>query len=165
MKTNRSLAAACLLSAGILAVSVGFALAAEEAGKPKPSPEHKKLGYFVGKWTTVGEMKPSPAGPGGKTTSTDLCNWYEGGFAVVCTSTGRGPMGPTKSLGILSYSTEDQAYTYYGVDSTGMSMTTVPKGTVEGNTWTYDDESKMGGKTVKSRYTVQQLSPNAYTFK
>ena len=37
-------------------------------------------------------------------------------------------MGPTKSLGILGYSSEDQAYTYFGVDNTGMSMITIPKG-------------------------------------
>jgi len=130
-----------------------------------PCPELQKLGYFVGKWSSEGDMKPSPAGPGGKFISTDNCTWYEGGFAVVCNSTGKGPMGPTKGLGIMSYSTEDQAYTYYGIDNTGMIMSTVPKGTVAGDTWTYADESKMGGKMFKSRYTIQQLSPTAYTFK
>jgi len=164
MHRQRRFAAVCLV-AMIVAVNVGLVLAAEGPEKPKPGPELQKLGYFVGKWTSEGDMKPSPAGPGGKFTSTDNCTWYEGGFAVVCNSTGKGPMGPTKGLGIMSYSTEDQVYTYYGVDNTGMVMSTVPKGTVQGDTWTYADESKMGGKTFKSRYTIQQLSPSSYTFK
>src|SRR6266849_8088515 len=100
MKSHRMLAVVCL-AAMILAANVGLAPAAEGTEKPKPGPEHKKLGYFVGKWTSVGDMKPSPAGPGGKFTSTDYCTWYEGGFAVVCNSTGKGPMGPTKTMGIL----------------------------------------------------------------
>jgi acyl-CoA thioesterase FadM len=48
----------------------------------------------------------------------------------------------------------------------------VPRGTVEGDTWTYTDESwtytdesKMGDKTVKSRYVMKQLDKKSYTFK
>ena len=43
-------------------------------------------------------------------------------------------------------------------------MTSVPRGTVEGDTWTYTDESLMGGQKVKSRVTLKTLSPTAYTF-
>src|SRR5262245_59022983 len=65
----------------------------------KPGPEHERLGYFVGKWTTEGEIKPSPMGPGGKMTSTDTCEWFDGHFSVVCHSTGKSPAGPSKSVG------------------------------------------------------------------
>jgi Protein of unknown function (DUF1579) len=145
---------------------VGFQLAsmAQTAPAPKPGPEHERLGYFVGKWTTEGEMKPGPMGPGGKLTSSDTCEWFEGGFAVVCRGEGTTPMGPNKSLGILGYSTEEKAYTYYGVDNSMMSMTSVPRGTLTGDTWTYTDESQMGGQKVKSRVTIKELSPTAYTF-
>ena len=70
-----------------------------------------------------------------------------------------------KSVGILGYSAEDKAYTYYGVDNTGMTMSTVPKGPVSGKTWTYTDESTMGGQKVKSRVTLVEESPTAYTFR
>ena len=140
-----------------------FAAAAEPQA-PKPGPEHKRLGYFVGNWTTEGEMKPSEMGPGGKITATDKCTWFEGGFAVVCNSDGKTPMGPSKSIGILGYSSEEKVYTYSGVDNSGMTMTTVPHGTVQGDTWTYHDESMMGGKKVKSRVIIKELSPTAYTF-
>jgi hypothetical protein len=74
-------------------------------------------------------------------------------------------MGPTKGIGIMGYSTDEKAYTYYGVDNSPMTMASVPRGTVQGDTWVYDDEAKMGGKKVKSRYTMKISSPTSYTFK
>jgi len=148
-----------------LVLSSGLALAQAPGEKPKPGPEHKKLGYFVGKWIADADMKPSPFMPGGKVTNRDTCEWFDGGFAVICRSEGKGPMGPTKALGILGYSMEEKAYTYYGLDNSPMNMATVPRGTVEGDTWVYNDESKMGGKMVKSRYTIKVTSPTSYTFK
>jgi uncharacterized protein DUF1579 len=121
---------ACVVSLVGLPVAL---MAQAPPAAPKPGPEHKRLEYFVGKWTTEGEIKPSP-------------------------------MGPSKSLGMLGYSAEEKVYTYYGIDSSGMSMTTVPRGTLAGDTWTYTDESQMGGQKVKSRVTIKELSPTAYTF-
>jgi hypothetical protein len=132
---------------------------------PKPGPEHARLGYFVGKWTAEGEWKPGPMGPGGKTRSSDTCEWFEGRFSVICRSEGTTPMGPSKSIGILGYSTEEKVYTYYGIDNSNMTMASVPRGTVRGDTWTYTDESMMGGKQVKSRVTIKELSPTEHTFR
>lgn len=145
---------------------VGMQLAAAQTAQapPKPGPEHKRLGYFVGKWSTEGEMKPSEMGPGGKFSSADSCSWFDGGFAVVCSGEGKSPMGPSKSLGILGYSAEEKVYTYAGVDNSPMTMTTIPRGKVQGDTWTYNDESLMGGKKVKTRVVIKELSPTAYTF-
>jgi hypothetical protein len=138
---------------------------AEAPAKPTPGPEHKKLAFLVGKWTGESSLKENPFMPAGKYASKDNCTWFEGGFAVICESVGSGPMGPMKSLGILGYSTEEKVYTYYGVDNSGMIGTTVAKGVLTGDTWVYTDESMMGGKMVKSRYTIHQLSPTSYTFK
>lgn len=160
MRTRSPLLFACTVS--IVLVQLG--LVAQAPQPPQPGPEVQRLAYFVGTWTGEGEMKPSPFGPGGKMSSKDTCEWFEGRFAVVCRGEGKSPMGAMKNLGILSYSTEEKAYTYYGVDNTGMIMSTVAKGTVQGDTWTYTDESLMGGMKVKSRVTLKQLSPAAYTF-
>lgn len=143
------------------------AMAAAQAppAAPKPGPEHKRLGYFVGKWTTEGTIEASPMGPAGKMKTTDTCEWFSGGFAVVCRTEGTTPAGPAKSLGIMAYSSEEKVYTYYGVDNSPMAMATVPRGTVEGDTWTYTDESVYGGQKIKSRITLKELSPTAYTFK
>jgi hypothetical protein len=139
-------------------------IAAQHTPAPKPGPEHQKLAYFVGTWTSTGEMKPSPFGPGGKMSYTETCEWFEGRFSVVCRSQGTAPPGPTRGLAIMSYNTEAKAYTYYGIDNSPMNMASVPKGTVEGDTWTFTDESTMGGKQIKSRFTIRIASPTSYSF-
>jgi uncharacterized protein DUF1579 len=148
----------------VSAASLQFAAAqAQEA--PKPGPEHARLGYFVGNWSAEGELKPGPMGPGGKFTSSDTCEWFEGKYSVICRSEGKMPMGPSKSIGILGYNTEEKVYTYYGIDNSNMTMASVPKGTLRGDTWTYTDEGMMGGKKVKSRVVIKELSPTSYTFR
>lgn len=142
--------------AGLFLVSC---IAVTAQAPTKPSAEHQRLAYFVGQWTNVGEMKPGPFGPGGKTTSTDTCEWFEGRFAVICRSEGKSPDGPTKRLGITSYSTEEKVYTYYAIDNSGTPMTTVQRGTVKGGTWTF-----TGGQDAKVRVTLKEMSPTSYTF-
>ena len=138
---------------------------AEAPKAPKPGPEHERLGYFVGKWKGEGTVAENPFMPAGKFTSLDSCEWFEGRFAVVCHTKGKGPTGPTRGLGIMSYNAQEKAYLYYGVENNPMAMTTVPRGTVEGDTWTYLDESRMGDKVLKSRYVIKQVDKKSYTFK
>jgi hypothetical protein len=147
------------------AVLVAGPLASAEAPvAPRPGPGHQRLGYFVGTWSTVGEFKPGPMGPAGPMTMTETCEWLEGGFAIVCHAEGEFPSGPSTSIGILGFNAEDGKYTYYGADDSGATMTTVSRGTVAGDTWTYENESPMGGRPVRTRVTMTVLSPTAYTF-
>jgi len=159
-------AIACLIVPAFLFAALAAEKAAEKpAGPPKPGPETKKLEYFVGNWNTKGELKPNAFGaPSGSYASEDSCKWFEGGFALICRSSGKGPMGPVKSVYMLGYNAEEKVYTYYGIDNGPMVPASVPKGTIEGDTWTYLDESKMGGKLVKSRYVIKTSSPGAYAF-
>ena len=155
-----------LLIAFAIVSATSLPLAAAPAQEaPKPGPEHKRLSYFVGTWKAEGELKPGPMGPGGKFTSTDKCEWFEGRYSVICHSEGSMPMGQSKSIGLLGYSTEDKVYTYYGVDNSSMTMASVPRGTLRGDTWTYTDEGTMGGKKVKSRVVIKELSPTSYSFR
>jgi Protein of unknown function (DUF1579) len=130
---------------------------------PKPGPEHKKLGYFVGKWHSEGDMKPSAFGPGGKMTGDDECSWAQGGFFVACHGTGTGPMGKMTSLGMLGYDTAGKVYTYNGFNSMGENEHAT--GTVEGKTWSYTNESMVNGKMMKGRYTIVEGGPDSYAFK
>jgi hypothetical protein len=155
---------ASVLGAYILMALAGLQSVAAQAA-PKPGPENERLGYFVGKWKAEGELKPGPMGPGGKFTSTDNCEWFEGKYSVVCRSEGNMPTGKSKSIGILGYNPEEKVYTYYGVDNSNMMMGSIPKGTIRGDTWTYNDESMMGGKKVKSRVIIKEVSPTEYTFR
>ena len=95
-------------------------------------------------------------------TWTESCEWFPGGFALVCHSDMKGPMGDVKGLGILGYNAEEKVYTYYGVDSMGFGD--YAKGTVQGDIWTYTSEGKMGGKTVKSRFVLNRVSPATQKF-
>jgi hypothetical protein len=146
-----------------LPVFAGALLAQNPPMMPKPAPELKRLGYFVGKWTNEGEMKAGPFGPGGKFTSTDNNEWFPGGFFMVLHSVGKTPMGPMHEMSVMGYDTDDKVYTYDGFDNMGEHD--VSKGTVQGDTWTWNGESKMQGKMIKGRFTIKELSPASYTYK
>jgi len=139
-------------------------LSAQAPAQPKPGPEHQKLAVFVGRWTETGDMKASPMGPAGKMTSTANCEWFSGGFYLVCRSTGTSPAGPGQSLGILGYNSERKKYTYYGIDNSGMPAEPA-YATVSGNVWTFEGEGTAGGQPFKSRYTITVVSPDEYTYK
>jgi hypothetical protein len=130
---------------------------------PKPGPEQKKLAFLVGRWNTEGEMKPGPMGPGGKFTSTDRNEWLPGGFFLVMHSEGKSPMGPSHEVAVMGYDSEQKTYTYDGFDNMGEHD--ISKGTVEGDTWTWNSESKMGGQMIKGKFTIKVVSPTEYTFK
>jgi hypothetical protein len=133
------------------------------AGPPKPGPEHQKLAYFVGKWASEGDTKPSPFGPAGKFTFTQTCKWFEGGFAVVCHTEGKMLGGTVKGLSVTSYDLGEKTYTYFETNTMGEDI--FSRGMVEGDTWTWTNESKMDGKPVRGRFTLKQLSPDSATYK
>jgi hypothetical protein len=145
-------------------LAFGVLVAAQQPpAPPKPGPEHKPLGFFVGKWKGEGEVKEGPLGPAGKFTSTDSCDWFGGGFHVVCNGTVNGPMGKMSVMGVMGYSAADKAYTNYGLDSLGTGE--LSKGQKKGNVWTFTATSNFAGQTFQSRYTLTETSPTSYTFK
>jgi len=147
------LAGACIL------IGVIMVMAQEHGRPPQPSPEHNKLGVFVGTWKDEAEMQPGPFGPGGKLSLTESCEWFTGGFSVVCHTDTTGFMGDLKTLTVLTYDPEEKLYRFYEFNSVGWSQSA--KGTVDGDTWTLDGESKMGGKLIKSRSTIRLSSPDS----
>jgi hypothetical protein len=148
-----------MLCTTILLLSV---LGLAQMEMPKPGPEHKKLDMFVGSWTLEGDMKPSSMGPGGKMTETENCQWMEGDFFLVCHTDFKGTMGSGTGLSIMGYSTDDKAYTYREFNSWGEFDDS--RGSVEGDTWTWTSDEKMGGTAMKGRFTMKITSPTAYNF-
>lgn len=132
---------------------------------PKPGEEHKKLDYFAGDWSSEGDIKPGPMGPGGKFTGTDHMKWMDGGYFIVIHSEGKmpAPMGNMKSLAVMGYNFQEKKYTYNGFNSMGEADQAM--GTVEGDTWTFTNEVKMGDQMAKGRYIMKILSPKEYSFK
>jgi Protein of unknown function (DUF1579) len=130
---------------------------------PTPGPEVKKLDYFAGNWKIEGEAKPGPMGAGGKFSGTEHAEWMSGGFFLQSHGTESGAMGSGTSLAVYGYDTNEKVYTFHEFSSTGEFVHA--KGTVSGDTWTWTNEDKMEGKTVRGRYTVKVISPASYSAK
>lgn len=135
-------------------------LAQAPPAPPTPGPEHKKLEYFVGKWTVESEIKPNEFVPAGKTVSTDTCTLGPGGFYVECLA--EGGQFPTR-LAILAYDSHAKVYTSYYANGGGLVGTAT--GSVDGNTWTWMVEDKFAGQVIKGRTTITMSSPTQYTIK
>jgi hypothetical protein len=140
------------------------ALAFAQMAPPKPAPELKKLDYFSGAWSSSGDMKPGPMGPGGKFSESGSGDWMDGGYFLVIHSDFKGgEMGNAKGVAYMGYDPQEKVYTYDAFSSMGENIHS--KGTLDGDTWNWASDMKMGPKTFKSRYTMKILSPTSYTFK
>jgi len=129
---------------------------------PKPGPELKKLDVLAGSWTLDGDMKPGPMGPGGKMTENQKCEWMDGAFFLVCHADFKSSMGDGKGISVMGYSSEDKTYTYREFNSYGEFEDS--RGSLDGDTWTWTNDEKMGGMTMKGRFTMKMTSASSYTF-
>jgi len=147
----------------VIIIVLAFAVPclAQTAQSPKPGPEVQKLGYYVGTWKSEGEAKAGPSA--GKWSGTMTCEWFAGGFHLMCRGEGTGPEGKTTSLAILAYDAEAKAYTYHAISSRGESGSS--KGSLTGSTWTWLWEGKAAGKPAKYRLTEVEVSPTSSTAK
>jgi uncharacterized protein DUF1579 len=150
--------AGMILAAALLVA--GSAMGQTEA--PKPGPELKKLDMFVGIWALEGTMKPAMGAPGGTMTESEKCEWMEGGFYVVCHVDYKSSMGNGAGLSVMGYSADDKAYTYREFNSMGEFEDS--RGALDGDTWTWTSDEKMGGMTMKGRFTMKIASATSYTF-
>jgi hypothetical protein len=129
-----------VLSISILLIT---AAAFAQMGPPKPAPELKKLDYFLGAWTSDGDAKPGPMGPGGKFTESGHGEWMDGGFFLVIRSDFKGgAMGNSTGTAYMGYDPQEKVYTYDAFSSLGENIHS--KGTLDGDTWNWINEFKMG---------------------
>jgi hypothetical protein len=129
---------------------------------PKAGPEHKKLDVFAGSWTLDGDLKSSSMGPGGKMTESEKCEWMEGDFFLVCHADAKTTMGNATAVSVMGYSTDDKTYTYREFNSYGEY--TESKGSLDGDTWTWTGDDKIGGTMMKGKFTMKMTSPTSYDF-
>jgi hypothetical protein len=148
-----------VLLMGLVVPSVAHAQA-QPAQPPKPGPEVQRLSYFAGSWNVAGEVKTEPAG---KYSGTMGCEWFEGGFVLICKGSTTGVNGPSSEMHIFSFSSQDKAYNWYSIGKTGAART-VKKMTVDGKQWTCDAESTYQGKPAKFHYEWIEESPTAWTY-
>ena len=134
-------------------------LAQAPAAPPKPGPEHKKLEYFVGKWTVESEIKANEFVPAGKTVGTETNTLGAGGFYGE--SRAEGQLGTR--FGFIAYDSHAKVYTSHYANSGGLVGTAI--GSVNGNTWTWMVEDKFAGNAIKGRTTITMSSPTQYIAK
>ena len=144
----------CLL----LAIAVCPLLA--QAPPAAPGPEVQRLGFFAGTWKIAGEFKTEPAGP---YTGTIACEWFEGGFVMVCKGSYTGVRGPASEMHIFSYSPQDKAYNWYSLGTAGAART-VRKMTVDGKKWVCENDGTYEGKPARYRFEWLEESPTSFTY-
>jgi hypothetical protein len=62
----------------------------------------------------------------------------------------------------MGYSADDKVYSYREFNSWGEFDDS--KGTLDGDTFSWTNETKMGGMTMKGRFVMKNLTPMAYNF-
>ena len=130
---------------------------------PKPAPALRKLDYFVGSWSTEGEIKPGPLGSGGTFKGTNQVRWMDGAFFLVTHSEFSGAMGKGAETAYMGYDSNDEMYTYDSFNTLGEADHA--KGNLDGDTWTWRSETRIGAQAMKGRLTSKVLSATAYNFK
>ena len=139
--------------------------AVAQMGGP-PGPEVKKLEYFLGTWTSEGTVAQGPWGAGGKFTTTETAEWMPGSFFMQTNSEAKMPPeigGDSKEFSVMGYDTQQNVYTYDSFNSQGRHESS--KGTLGGDTWTWNWTSNYGGMEIQGKMTIKQISPTSYTTK
>jgi len=138
---------------------VPFFIFAEEG--PKPGPEVKKLSFYVGKWNETGESRAGSGEAFGKLSGHELCEWFSGGFSVVCRESTVDSNGTSDGLYILAYDGSKKLYTVYGTDNIGTIYSGT--GTLENGMWRWTAEAVSGNSKTVMRYTFNSASGGART--
>ena len=109
-------------------------------------------------------MKSGPLGPAGKLSSRMTCEWFTGGFHLVCRGEEHGPTGNRTFLNIKGYDQQSKSYTEYSISNSGESEYDTG-GSMLGNKRIFVLDQEEGGKHTKIRYTEEQISPTLFTYR
>jgi Protein of unknown function (DUF1579) len=134
-----------------------LSVAAVAQGPVKPGPEHARIGYFAGEWKFEGESE------GLKFTLTQSCEWFEGGFHLVCRGGGTSDLGPVKDHMVFGYDRGAKSYTLHSINSLGNAISA--KGSLRDKVWTWDTELAGAQGPLQARLTLTEQSATAYTIK
>jgi hypothetical protein len=147
---------------GCAVMTLTTAISAQAPALAKPGPEHANLARFAGNWKMEGKMNPGPMGPGGAFSGTESCRLFEGGFHVVCDTTGTGAMGDMKGHMVLTYDAGAGKYRYLAVNNTPNAE--MAEGTYANKVWTFKSELNEGGKKLWSIFTITETTPTLHAF-
>ena len=158
---GRAIRTVFALGSGLLIVAVCHADAAQQPGR---TPEVQRLGYYVGAWRGEGQTRGGPLGPAGRLSSTMTCEWFAGGFQIVCRGEETGPTGTRQFLNIRAYDQAARSYTEYSISSFGETEYNTG-GSMAGNTRTFVTPIDANGRRVQIRYFEELVSPTRFTYR
>lgn len=136
-----------------------FVLAGDHAlaqAMRKPGAEEARLGNLAGRWILEGDTE------GERYTGSRTCEWFAGGFHLVCRLELAAPFGQLKGQSILGYDAGAKRYTFYMNNSMGNGF--FMTGGVNGPVWTWDGNADPGGRPMKARITITEQSPTTHTY-
>lgn len=148
----------------LIGALVSIVVQAQVPQAPKPGPEHKKLGVFLGTWAVEGELKVGNGygAPAGKVSQVERFQWMPGEFFLQMNREGKGPAGDSFRHSIMfGYDPVGKKYTGTWYDfTTGGSMSATL--TNNGNTWTWSGSGHTGdAKRFQERCTGTVASNGA----
>lgn len=123
------------------------------------SSEVQALEFFVGSWSTSGEMRGEPAAAFEPVSGDETCSWAAGGYAVLCQEKVTGAGGGYEAVYVLSYDAESRRYQAYGVETPGSTMHAT--GRLEGDRWHWETDPAPDGSRL--RYTFGPAEGGART--
>src|SRR5687768_12354082 len=94
-------------------------LGSETGGvRAMPNSEQKKLGMFLGRWHTTGEVAATASTPPAKVDSIDTYEWFPGEYFLVHDADAKVGGDAIKSTEIMGYDPDRQCYFARFFDST-----------------------------------------------
>lgn len=103
------------------------------------SPNHERLGVFIGKWINEGHMVDTHGQKGVAILTSDVYEWMPGRFFVLHTAYGRIGDLDVGGTEILAYDPATKAYSSLFFDSGGnIHRATL---TVDGDSWTWKGDT------------------------
>jgi hypothetical protein len=129
-----------------------------------PGPEYQRLGFLVGTWKIERTTQKNSYQPAeDKRTYTQIGEWFDGHFCVLCRLQQTRPTRPYGKVSVFGYDSEAKTYFCCVFMSTGQRLSYT--GTRAGNTWSFVCDSREGGKMFKYRWTIVEESPTLTTSK
>jgi len=147
----------------LLLPAFALAQAPQQTSAPGVTPQHQRMGYFLGDWTASGTSKISPKSPGAPFTLKEHGEFVTDGYFLETKTSMKSELGAVNSQRVMGYNVEDKVYTYNVYNSLGEHQLAL--GHVNGNTWVWDSEEKLNGIIIKGRYTIVETGPDTFTFK
>lgn len=136
----------------LIALFVSTALAQTKSFTSDDGREIAKLGVFVGKWKTAGEMFNTKFSHAAKTSSIMTCVWSPNRRFLISDQIIKKADGTVDQLGVYGYDPHAKgfySYAFFGAGGAPFSS----KPVINGNVWIYNGEFKSGGETIKTRTT------------